>query len=126
MIRIFLFVAFLLSGCASPPVTGLVHNAGSQRAIYFAWEGYVVAERVATAYAQLRRCVEPVVRPCSQQAVIDQITKARNVARDALNASESAVRNPAFGDDVSSTAVVSAIAALQAFTTISNSLGAQQ
>jgi len=119
-----LLVLLMLTGCASggsAPGTVLDRPA-AQRAVYTAWEGYAVAERLATTYAQLQRCAVPAVQPCSQQAVVDQAMKARNVARDALNAAQATVDNPVFGADVLSSAVLAGQAGAQAFQSIAATL----
>lgn len=102
---------------ATAPVFDL---AKAQRDVYAAKEAYGVAERLATAYAKLPRCATPAVQPCSDQAVVDQITKARNIARDSLNAAQNAVDTPGFGSDIISTAVTAAQAAMSAFTSVAN------
>lgn len=114
----------VLSACASGTNTmgAVIDRPAAQRAVFAAWEGYAVSERLATTYAQLRRCGAPAVPPCSQQSVVDQTVKARNVARDALNAAQATVDNPLFGHDVLSTAVAAGQAGAQAFQSIAASL----
>lgn len=135
-LRIALFAAVLtsmvgFSACSTDPKTtsgappaststGAFDRAAAQRDVFAAKEGYGVAERLATVYAQLPRCSTPAVQPCSDQAVLDQITRARNIAREALAAAQIAVDTPQFGENAVSTAVASAQAAMSAFTSIAN------
>jgi len=112
-------------GCSTSPTGPILDRGAAQRNIFAAKEGYGVAERLATAYAQLARCNVPAVLPCSDPAVITQITKARNVARDALAAAQGVVDNPAFGADALSTAVIAAQSGLAAFSSIANTYGSR-
>ncbi len=114
------------SGCATPSTTAPVFNiATAQRDVFAAKEGYAVAERLATAYAQLARCKVPAVQPCSSVAVLAQITSARNISRTSLAAAQTAVDTPGFGNDVISTAVIAAQSGLKAFEVVSNQTGAK-
>lgn len=112
-------------GCTSTPTTPLFDLAKSQRDVFSAKEAYGVAEKVAIVYAQLKRCAAPPVQPCSDQKVVDQIVRARNIARDSLAAAQSAVDNPAFGKEAISTAVIAAKSGLKAFETIAAQPGVQ-
>ncbi len=111
-------------GCASTPSsTPVIDRAAAQRTIFAAKEGYGVSERLAITYASLARCKVPRVMPCSDQAVIDQMTKARDISRDTLAAAQGVVDNPAFGNDALSTAVIAAQSGLAAFQSLANTYG---
>lgn len=127
-----LFIAVTLamlagSGCSNSPTTEVstpvFDITKAQRDVFAAKEGYGVAVRLATAYAEVSRCKVPAVLPCSDPAVIAQITKARNVARDSLAAAQTAVDTPGFGSDVISTALTAMKSGLSAFQSISNKYG---
>lgn len=113
-------LAIAAAGCAVAPPT---NAATSPQVAVFAFEGtYEAALVVAVAYAQLPRCSATVAMPCSTQVVVDQIIRARNVARDSLQAAKVAVRTPGFGADVAKTAIVSAQAAVDALTALTVNL----
>jgi len=122
MKRLFLIVLFALAavGCAAP-------SAGSgpsyQQGVFQAKTQYSAALTAAVAYKRLPTCTATVPLPCSQPAVIAQLQKADNVAAQALDAAEVAVRTPGFGASVVSSAVAAANAAMQAFVSITTTLG---
>ena len=129
-----IFIAAILatltgfSGCAASTTTStpVFSIAAAQRNVYAAKEAYGVAERLGIAYASIARCATPAVQPCSDPAVIAQITKARNIARDSLAAAQTAVDTPGFGSDVVSTAVTAMNASLSAFQSIAAKYGSKQ
>lgn len=98
------------------------------RIVYGARGGYEASLRLAIAYAELPRCKGSTNSPgstaalCSQQAVVDQLMRSRDIAREALGAAETIVRTPGIGNDVVQTTIVAADAALKAFATFSNRL----
>lgn len=106
-----------LGGTSTAPVFDL---ATAQRDVYAAKEAYGISERLATAYASLARCQVPAVQPCSDPAVLAQITKARNISRDALAAAQTATDTPGFGDSVIQSSIIAMQASLGAFQAISN------
>lgn len=106
----------LLSGCATPETP--------QQAVFQAKSSYAVALTAAVAYKRLPDCSRA-PQPCSDKAVVVQLQKADNVASTALDAAETAARSPGFGQDIVSTAVGSAKAALSAFLSITSTLGSK-
>lgn len=118
MKRVLLVLALAASvmgaSCTSAPKT-------PQQAVYAAKSSYEVALTAAVAYAELPSC-EKTTPPCSDPKIVAQLKKAQPVARQALDAAESAVRTPGFGDDVVTSSVAAAQAALTAFVSITASL----
>lgn len=115
--------AALMLGCTVAPQLATAPAAASPQVAVFAADGaYEAALVAAVAYARLPRCAAAVPQPCSQQGVVDQTVRARDVARDALAAARTAVRTPGFGADVGQTAVAAAQAAVQALTAITVNL----
>ena len=117
MNRLFIAAALaaVLAGCATPQ--------SPAQAIYQAKEGRVAALQAAVQYKRLPTCASPVQPPCKTEAAVIQLQKADDTAKAALDAAETAVRSKDFGKDVASTAVATALAALQAFTAILTNLG---
>lgn len=120
MKRIILALATVLtlagfSGCTTDPKT----TTSPQQAVFEAKSAYAVALTAAVAYKRLPPC-DKNPRPCSDKAVVAQIQKADNVAASALDAAETAVRTPGFGNDVVSSSVTAAQSALQAFVSITS------
>jgi hypothetical protein len=111
--RALLFVLFL-TACATPET--------AQQAVFQTKSGYEVALTAAVAYKRLPPC-EKAAQPCSDKSVVAQLQKADKVAYDALRAAESAVRTPALGQGSANAAVTAARAALDAFVSITTSLG---
>ena len=117
-----LAILAFVAACAGISSTQQPPSTNPQVAV-FAFEGaYEAALTVAVAYARLPRCAPAVPAPCSDQPIVDQAVRARNVARDALASAKQAVRTPGFGADVSTTAVAAAQAAVNAMTAITNNL----
>lgn len=125
----------LLAGCAAnqSPVFGADPNAGTQvaqplfdnaeaqRQVFQAKQRYLEALTVAEAYVKLPACGKS-QPPCATISVVRQIQQAQPVARQALDAAESAVRNKGFGQDIQQTAVAAGLASLRAFVTITATL----
>ncbi len=109
----YLIILLALAGCATPETP--------QQAVFAAKSGYATALTAAVAYKALSDCSRA-PPPCSDYAVIVQLRKADDVAAAALDAAESAVRTPGFGESVIASAVGSAKAALAAFLSITSTL----
>jgi hypothetical protein len=103
-------------------VVGCASTATPQQSVFAAKSGYEVALTAAVAYRALPACTATVKPPCNDPAVVAQLQKAQPAARTALDAAESIVRSPSFGDDVVKSAVTAAQAALAAFTSITSKL----
>lgn len=103
-----------LGGCAAPE--------SPQQSVFQAKSGYAVALTAAVAYKRLPDCTKA-PQPCSDKAVVTQLQKADTVASTALDAAETAVRTPGFGDAVVASSVTAARSALDAFVSITTSLG---
>lgn len=125
-----LFALVALTGCSTPPMqpqgpTAQVLPAKpyvvGQQTVFGAKGAYEAGLTIAVTYAELPRCGKGVLL-CSDQKIVDQVVRARDVARDALRAAEGVVRSPSFGTDVVKTSVDAADAALRAFLSITNSL----
>lgn len=115
-----LVAALAIAGCATTPGGTADANVQAQQTVFAAKASYAVALATATAYESMPRCATTQPQPCSNTAVVEQLRKAQPVARGALDAAESAVRNPSFGKDAIATAVAAANAALAAFVSITN------
>ncbi len=107
-------ILLFLAGCATPE--------SPQQSVFQAKSGYAVALTAAVAYKRLPDCTRA-PQPCSDKAVVAQLQRADTVASTALDSAENAVRTPGFGQSVVSSAVTAAQAALQAFTSITATLG---
>lgn len=112
----YLILVLALAGCATPDTPS--------QAVFQAKSSYAVALTAAVAYKRLPDCSGAPL-PCSDRVVVAQIQKADNVAAAALDAAESAVRSPGFGESIVASAVGSAKAALAAFLSITATLGAR-
>lgn len=112
-----------LTACAGTllPTSPVLDPVAAQRTVYAAEGDYKLALIAANAYVKLPLCTES-KPPCATLTVVRQIQKAQPVARQALDAAESAVRTPGFGADVVNTAVTAGTAALSAFVSITNTL----
>jgi hypothetical protein len=108
-----------LSGCAA---TG---GSTPAQTVFQAKSTFDTALTAAVAYKRLPACSATVKAPCSDRKVVDQLAKAGNAADVALDAAEMAVRTPGFGQDITSTAVSAASAAVRAFAAIAAQLGAK-
>lgn len=114
-----LAVAFAMAGCA----VGTGQPQSPQTAVFAVRTSYAAALTAAVAYKRLPVCGTPVVLPCSDPKVVTQLQKADDVASTALDSAENAVRTPGFGKDIANSALTAANAALQAFLTITATLG---
>ena len=110
-------VALVLPGCATTPET-------PQQAVFAAKAGYATALTAAVAYKNLPDCAKAPA-PCSDRVMVAQVRKADDVAIAALDASESAVRTPGFGESIVASAVAAAKAALAAFLSITATIRSQ-
>lgn len=134
MKELFIVALLALAACALPPPSAPQGAASAQvlpakpyivgqQTVFGAKGAYEAALTIAVTYAELPRCGAPGhVGLCSDRKVVDQVVKARDVARDALGAAEGVVRSPGFGNDVIRTSVDAADAALKAFLSITNTL----
>jgi hypothetical protein len=92
------------------------------RTVYGVRAAYEAALTAAVAYAKLPRCAPAsAAGTCSDQKIVDQLLKARDVAREATSAAENAVRSKLSGNIVQD-AAAAADAAVKAFVNITNSL----
>jgi hypothetical protein len=107
-------IALAIAGCATPQ--------SSQQSVFQAKTAYAVALTTAVAYKRLPDCATR-PQPCSDKAVVAQLQKADTVAATALDAAETAVRTPGFGESVIRSSVTAARAGLDAFLSIVNTLG---
>lgn len=111
------------SACSTDPKTTTAQTPA--QTVYEAKSGYLVALSAAVAYKRLPACgANP--PPCSRPAVVAQLQKADDVAAGALNAAETAARTPGLSDSTVSASAVAAKAALEAFTSITLSLGKEK
>jgi len=110
MKRIALFVVAALTACATPQ--------SPQEIVFQARSAQNVALRAAVEYKRLPPCAVSVRPPCSDKAIVAQIQKADITADTALAAAEAAVRTPGFGENIITSALVAAQAALAAFQTL--------
>lgn len=91
--------------------------------VYTAKAAYETALTGMVAYAKLPRCTAPAApRLCSSPPILEQMEKARAASRITIDAAESAVRTPGFGQDAIQTAVTAAEAATKALTAITATL----
>ena len=114
----------VLALALTPAIHGCATPESPQQAVFQAKSSYAVALTAAVAYKRLPDCVGA-PQPCSSAPVVSQLQKADNVAASALDAAESAVRTPGFGESIVASAVGSAKAALAAFLSITATLGAR-
>lgn len=121
LVTVLFALSTALSGCAgnltTPTPATVLDNPTAQRAVLTAETDYLVILKAANAYAALPLCSDS-KPPCATLSVVRQLQKAQPAARAALDAAETAVRNPAFASSVYQTAITVALAALQAFQTI--------
>lgn len=104
-----------LMGCTTPQTP--------QQAVFQVESNYAAALTAAVAYKRLPLCAEPAVQPCSRKSVVSQLQKADDVAAKALNAADTAVNTPGFGDAIAQSAITAARAALDALVSITSTLG---
>lgn len=114
MRKLIVLAALLLTACATPQ--------SPQQSVFQAKSGYQVALTAAVAYKRLPVCSVPAKPPCSEKAIVAQLQRADNVTAAALDAAESAVRSPNFGQDVTKSAIAAAQSALNAFVAITSQL----
>lgn len=109
-------LALALSGCA-------LFEAAETPAqkVYAARVSYGAALKVALQYESLPRCGQPTSPAiCSDAKAVDIIRQAQTAADTALNSAEATVLTPGFGDNVYTSAAISAVNAAAAFSEISN------
>ena len=94
-----------------------------QQVVFDAKASYTGAGKTFLVYGNLPRCATVPVQPCSNQAIIDVVKKADNVAFTALAVAEDTVRTPGFGESAIKDAATSATNAVKAFVTITSDLG---
>lgn len=108
-----LALSLCLSACA------LFQNSTTpQQQVYSATVAYGAALKVAVTYESLPRCGANAPVICSKAEIVAVIRKADTAAKSALDAAETTVRTPGFGQDVYQSAAVAATNAAQAFATI--------
>ena len=113
-----ILVLTLLAACAG----GQLVPQSAQQQVFAAKQAYEVALTVAVAYRNLPACAVPVKMPCHDKAILSQIQIAQPAVRAALDAGESAVRNPALGKSVIDSSVIAAEATLKSFVAITSTL----
>jgi hypothetical protein len=91
-----------------------------QQTIYQIEADYTAAVNVATAYARLPRCGVGAVL-CSQQALVDRLKAADNVAFNAITAARNTVTSPGAGANAQ-TALTAAAEATKALAAIAATL----
>jgi hypothetical protein len=107
-------LVFLIA-CATPQT----ENPG--QIVYQIQSGYAVALKTELAYSNLPDCSTG-IKLCSKKDVIRQVQKADDLAWDAIQAAQTAVRTPGFGDSGVTTTIASARALTDAFIGITNTL----
>ena len=104
-------LVLLLAGC------GAITGASPAADVFAMRAGYDAAVLTpAATYASLPRCVPAAPRPCSEQAVVNQLRKADAAAKAALDAAETVVRDTPRVD--ARTAISAAREAIAAVSTI--------
>lgn len=107
---------FFLISCVTTEKSG--------QAVYMAQSDYAAALRIELAYSALPRCGKlNSPKLCSDLNIIRKVQKADDVAWDALQEAQAAVRTPGFDDNRIVTAVASATALTKAFVRITDTLG---
>lgn len=104
-----------LAACAG----NLSSNTPAQQ-VFASKATYAGALVIAVQYKKLPACPGPVL--CSDRAIVAKLQMADDIAAPALNSAEAAVRNPDFGKDSLSTAVIAAQNAVSALTSITSTL----
>ncbi len=121
MKKLLIALPIFLMACTAP--------ASPQQAVYEAENAYVIALRLELVYDHLPRCGAPSAANtsnpllCSTTATIQKVRKADNLAWDAIQNAETAVRTPGFSDSGVIAAVASATAITKEFTNIVATLG---
>lgn len=114
MRMLIVIAALFLAACTTPQ--------SPAQAVFQAKTAHAVALRTAVAYRELPKC-NPAPQPCHDPAVVAQLQKADKTADAALDAAENVVRTPGFGENVITSTIAAAQAALAAFTSITATLG---
>lgn len=104
-----------LVACATPETLA--------QSVFLAESDYVAALKVELAYSNLPRCGKPdspVI--CSDVDIMKKMQKMDNVAWEAIQQAQKAVRTPGFGDSKITTLVASAKALVGSFVNITQTL----
>ncbi len=114
--KILFLMIFALSACTVPQ--------SPSQAVYMVESNYATALRTELAYSSLPRCGKPTSpKLCSDIKIIKNLQLADDVAWDAIQKAQEAVRTPAFGEDKIATAIASAKALVGSFVKITQTLG---
>lgn len=110
--------------CISLPLVALssCRQGSTDEAIFKASTAYNVALLAAVKYAQLPRCVPSGPRVCSEQATVDKIRAASDVAFVAVHEAEKIARDPTATETRAQVALSSAQAALATLTALTLNL----
>lgn len=101
---------------------GACKQGSTEEAIFQASTAYNVALLAAVKYAQLPRCVPSGPRVCSEQATVDKIRAASDVAFVAVHEAEKIARDPTATDTRAQVALSTAQAALATLTALTLNL----
>lgn len=109
----FLLLPFLLMACNKPET--------ASQTVFLIEGDYAAALRIELAYSNLPRC--PAAKLCSDVSVIKKLQKADDIAYDAIQSVQRAVKTPGFDESRLTMAVASANALTSAFVRITDNLG---
>ncbi len=113
-----LLLLLFVAACSTPQ--------DSAQTVYFLQGNYAIALRAEIAYDKLPRCGQASSpKVCSDIAIVKRLRTADDVAWDAIQQVQVAVRTPGFGEDKLTTAIASATAAATSFVNITQTLGAK-
>jgi hypothetical protein len=109
-------LAVLLAACASAPQT-------PAQSVYAVQGAYASALSAAVSYKQLPSCDQPgAPKLCSDAGIVAKLQEADDVAYVSLTAAQNIVRTPGAGLNAT-TAISAANQAVQAFASITSTLG---
>lgn len=106
--------ALLLAACGS------LNTPAST--VYTARATFVGGLELATNYGALPKCVPAGPQICHDAGILKTIQKSAHVADAALDTAEEVARNPAFGKDAASSALIAADGAVKAFRNVTDAL----
>lgn len=105
----------ILSLACALALASCVSIENPQQAVFAAEAVHVAALRGAVAYRNLPRCGAGAPTLCSRPDIITALQQADNAADTAIEAAETTVRTPGFGENVYESAATAAKAAAEAF-----------
>ncbi len=106
-------LALALAGCGSLTPASTVYTARAT---------FVGGLELATNYGALPKCVPAGPAICHDAGILKTIQKSAHVADAALDTAEEVARNPAFGKDAASSALIAADGAVKAFRNVTDAL----